>query len=207
MSKAIPAPSTTCRLAVASASALAVFIVCLFAGPAPAGAETPLLVDESTPAYYNDAIGRVLDGTGPQFPRADMKGGDPLAPHLEEPDLQAAAGVLGFWLGAQPPAGGAWKGPQPIPKVWAVNSETAIVYEIDGGTTGIKNVTAKFGIDNGIFVWVSGQYKFGAMAPGGLAAAEYKVPLGDLPPGLTYIQVLREDHGDLTAYTVSIGAP
>src|SRR5262249_27023658 len=91
---------------------------------------------------------------------------------------------------------------------WDANTETAIVYQIDAGPTGLRDVVGSFGVDNGIFVWVNGRYVFGAVAPGPATLGEYSVSMGDLAPGPNYIQVLREDHGSPTGYNVRIrGTP
>ncbi|MBI2402549.1 MAG: hypothetical protein HYV20_07410 [Gemmatimonadetes bacterium] len=160
------------------------------------------LVSNTTHGFYNLALGTVLDGTQPQFPIA----GDPTIDPAPEPDLSAANAILGDWLSANPlPLNANWSGPQAIPSTWALNTETAVIYEIDGGPGGIDHAVGHFGVDNGIFVWANGGYKFGALAPGGAVAFEYSdIALGELPPGLNYVQILREDHGVATGYHVRI---
>ncbi|MBI3468489.1 MAG: tandem-95 repeat protein [Planctomycetes bacterium] len=165
------------------------------------------LVTDSTLGFYNAAIGLVLDGTQAPFPCANVRCGDPTIRPAPEPNLTAAAGVLGSWLAPNPlPLNSNWSAsPQPIPPNWAVNTETAIIYQIDAGPRGMINVKGNFGVDNGIFVWVNGVYKFGALAPGGAPAFEYSnIDLGNLHPGLNFIQILREDHGVVTGYTTLI---
>jgi PKD repeat protein len=164
------------------------------------------LVDDSTFGYYNNALGTVLDGTQPQFPPANHSGGDPTIFPAAEPDLASAASILGGWLSSNPlPLNANWSGLQAIPKSWAANTENAIIYPVDAGTQGFTRVIGNFGVDNGIFVWVNGQYKFGALAPGAVNGLEYtNVDLGSFPPGLNYIQILREDHGDFGGFTVYI---
>ena len=67
----------------------------------PARAE--VLVDGSTPGYYNDSLGTILDGTAPEFPLPYFSGGgDPDIYPADEPDLTAAAAVLGDWLAPNP---------------------------------------------------------------------------------------------------------
>jgi hypothetical protein len=175
-------------------------------GSTPAWSATPIvLVNNAAPGYYNNQLGTVLDGSQPQFPCADVACGDPVINPAAEPDLSAASGILGGWLSENPiPLNSNWSGPQAIPATWAANTETAIVYEIDGGAGGIRNVTARLGVDNGIFVWVDGIYQFGALAPGGAFLGEYVVNLGDFPPGTTFVQILREDHGGDTGYRIQI---
>jgi hypothetical protein len=175
----------------------------------PAFSQTPrVLVDDTTAGHYNAALGTALDATQPQFPCADVLCGDPTINPAPEPDLTSAGSILGGWLSSPPSFGGSWSGPQAIPPTWVLNTETAIVYEIDAGSCGVENLTGSFGVDNGIFVWVNGAYKFGALAPGGAAPGEYVVDLGQLPPGTNFVQVLREDHGGFDGYTVEItGVP
>ena len=164
-----------------------------------------VLVDGSTPAYYNASLGTALDGTQPQFPLANLAAGDPTLHPAPEPNLSKVGPVLGNWLSANPlPLNPYWSAPGVIPATWAVNTETAIVYAIDAGRSGMHDVVARFGVDNGVFVWLDGSYKFGALAPGAASAWEYTLPLGDLSPGMHYLQVLREDHGGGTGYLVQV---
>jgi hypothetical protein len=164
-----------------------------------------ILVNGSTPAYYNAQLGTGLDGTQPQFPLANVASGDPVINPAAEPNLSPVGPILGNWLSANPlPLNGYWSSPAVIPSSWAVNTETAIVYVIDAGPTGMHDVVARFGVDNGVFVWLDGGYKFGALAPGGVSAGEYTLQLGDLSPGRHYLQVLREDHGGGTGYVVEV---
>ncbi len=139
--------------------------------------------------------------------------GGPGAPGagLGNPNLATAAN-LGSWLGRFQPSGGSWSGGLVgIPSTWVVGDETAIVYQIDAPEGGIRDMRAFFDVDNGIFVWVNGAFKFGAVEEGGLVAGfEYRggdnngIRLGDIPAGRNYIQVLREDHGGGTGYEVLI---
>lgn len=162
-----------------------------------------LIVDNSTAGMYVN-LGQVLDGTSFMFPIANSAGGDPTLdiPAGTPPDLSAASAQLGNWLTSPATPGGAWVGPQGIPGGWAVNSETAIIYTVN--TAGLDNVVASFGVDNGIFLWVDGQFKGGYLRPGGAALGEHVFNLGSLSAGTHYIQVLREDHGGGTGYAVSI---
>ncbi|EPX58936.1 hypothetical protein D187_003651 [Cystobacter fuscus DSM 2262] len=164
-----------------------------------------LLVNGSTPAYYNASLGTTLDGTQRQFPLADLASGDPLIHGSAEPNLSPVAPLLGNWLSANPlPLNPYWSAPRVIPSTWAVNTETAIVYELDAGLTGMHDVVARFGVDNGVFVWIDGRYMFGALGPGESSSWEYNVSLGDLSPGKHYLQILREDHGGGTGYVVEV---
>jgi len=169
-----------------------------------------VLVDESSPGYYNEALGTLLDGTAPQFPLPYPTGGDPTFYPAEVPDLSAAAGVLGDWLSPVPVLNENWNYVASIPSTWTVNAETALIYLVDGGSEGIVDVRGDFDADNGLFVWVNGQYKFGVIQPGLLSSTgqfEYtKIPLGDLLPGTNYIQILREDNGIANGYKARIAS-
>lgn len=171
------------------------------------------LVDNDTYGYYNDSLGVVLDRTNIYygtylFPGADISDGDPVINNAPEPNLTAADSILGQWLDTPPVLNANWSGPQLIPGTWTINDETAIIYELDAGVSGLEDVVANIGVDNGVFVWLDGTYQFGALAPGYAIEWEYVVPLGDLAPGTHYLQILREDHGGLTGFSIMVtGVP
>ena len=171
------------------------------------------IVDGSTPGYYNSALGTILDGTAPQFPQPlGSGGGDPLIYPSDEPNLAAATNVLGNWLTPHAALNANWQQLATIPATWSGNTETAIIYEISGGANGVTNLFGDFDADNGLFVWVNGQFKFGARGPGLPSPSgqfEYtNVNLGSLLPGMNRIQILREDNFDATGYQVRItGTP
>ncbi len=164
-----------------------------------------VLVDNSTVGFYNASLGTGLDGTEAQFP---TPGNDPTIFPATEPTLAAAAAVLGNWLVPQSVLNGNWLAPAVIPSTWALNSETAIIYEVNAGPNGFANLLGDFDADNGLYVWVNGQYKFGARAPGlpsPLGQFEYtNVNLGNLAPGTNRIQIIREDSGIATGYQIRI---
>jgi hypothetical protein len=172
-----------------------------------ANADVMVLVDGNSPGFYNNALGTVLDGTQPQFPTPFPGGGDPTIFPATEPNLAAAAGILGNWLVSPPMLNANWQWQSPVPPTWNINEESAIVYPVMV-PEGISNVVGDFDADNGLFVWVNGQYKFGAIG-GGLPspAGQYEytnINLGALSPGTNYIQVLRQDNGIATGYQVRI---
>lgn len=162
-----------------------------------------VIIDDSTPGYYNAGLGDLhpLDG----FPQPAPP--DPTVPPIApEPNVSTVAN-LGTWLVAAAPTGGTWSATtQSIPSSWTVNTETAIVYVIDAGAGGLSNVHVELGVDNGIYAWLNGEYQFGAMAPLGARLGEYAFDLGALGPGMHYLQLLREDHGGQTGYTVRVSA-
>ncbi|HEY0878857.1 MAG TPA: PEP-CTERM sorting domain-containing protein [Zeimonas sp.] len=168
---------------------------------AASAAQADVIIDSSTPGYYNDQLGDLQPLAG--FPQP---GTDPTVTAAPEPDLSTVTN-LGTWLGSAAPSGGTWSGaPQAIPSSWTVNTETAIVYVIDAGAGGLANVQVGIGVDNGIYVWLNGEYQFGAMAPGADSENEYPFNLGSLPAGTHYLQVLREDHGGRTGYSIRVSA-
>jgi hypothetical protein len=163
------------------------------------------LVDADSPGFYNDSLGTTLDGTAPQFPMPfGSGGGDPEFYPAAEPNLAAGAVILGNWLTNPAALNSFWRSVTPIPATWELNTETAIIYAVDGGNHGVSNLRADLDVDNGIYVWVNGKYKFGARQPGlpsPVGQFEYtNVFLGELAPGPNYIQILREDSGIATGY-------
>lgn len=165
----------------------------------------PILVGTS-PGHYNDDLGTVLDGL-PGFPCADVLCGDPyIGPIAPEPTFNAAAAaILGGWLGSPPSFNAHWTPLASIPSNWPINPETAIVYSFVLNSAAALH--ANFGVDNGVYVWVNGVYKFGAMAPGGVDPTEYaNVNLGVLGAGTHYLQILREDHGRANGFDMAVTA-
>jgi hypothetical protein len=189
---------------VAVLSAVAATVAALVWSPSAFPQAPEVLVDDTTPGHYNAALGTALDETQAQFPCADVLCGDPTISPAPEPDLSTVSATLGDWLASPRSLNTSWSGAQTIPLAWDLNTETAIVYEIDAGRCGAENVSGSFGVDNGIFVWVNGVYKFGALAPGPAIPGEYSIDLGNLPPGPNFVQILREDHGRESDYSVEI---
>jgi len=172
-----------------------------------AGASAVTLVQTSDPGFYNNQIGNLLDNTNGgntptgYFPTSD----DSTVNFPIAPDLSAAGSVLGNWLADPQHLNGHWSATQiAIPNSWAVSTEVAIIYRFD--TLGATNVVAKFGVDNGIFVWIDGAYVLGARAAGVAVAGEYQANLGNLAAGSHYLQLLLEDHGGTNGYDVNITA-
>ena len=117
---------------------------------------------------------------------------------------QVAGGALGNWLTNPGSLNANWTAEASIPNSWTPGDEVAIIYQFD--TLGATNVVANFGVDNGIFVWLNGNYEFGARAGGTAVAGEYSINLGDLAAGTHYLQLLLEDHGGSNGYIVDITA-
>lgn len=190
---------------------------------AGARAGTVTLIDDLTPGYYNNSLGTLLDGTNPiphpsdptrtlpmfQYPLFSPRGTDVrIDPVPYEPNLSVVGAILGDWLTDPTSLNSYWSGPMTIPQTWPVNTETAIIYEVDAGPYGMVDVVASFGVDNGVFLWVDGVFLYGGIRPGHAIAGEHVVQIGTLSPGKHYFQVLREDHGVITGYTVLVtGTP
>jgi len=171
-------------------------------------AYSALIIDNSTTGYYNSNIGEVLNGTNQfngtfLFPYNNSNPNDPTINPAPEPNLSSASAILGDWLGDPANLNSYWAGPQSIPSTWTVNSETAIVYEVDAGT-GLQNVQGLFGVDNGLFVWLDGTFISGALAPGGAILGEYSYIFPNLSAGTHYLQILREDHGGATGWQINL---
>lgn len=173
---------------------------------ATAAAHAAVLVDNSTTGLYNDGIGTVLNETNPFGSTFLFPGpGDPVINDAPEPDLSAAASALGDWLTNPSAPGGTWSaGEVAIPLSWAIETETAIIYSFELATA--QDVTATFGVDNGLFVWLNGDYKGGTLAPGGSSLGEFVVDLGTLAAGTHFLQLLREDHGGATDFDILVEA-
>lgn len=166
------------------------------------------IIDNTTPGKYNSAIGTTLDLTNPYlathlFPGPNVSTGDPTIAPAPEPDLSTASGALGNWLGDPGNLNVNWVGPQAIPSTWAVNSETAIVYQIDVESC-LTNLELDIGVDNGVFVWMNGVYLDGELHPGGVGSNEPSINLPDQGPGTHYLQILREDHGVDTGFSILV---
>jgi len=173
------------------------------AAMAGSGAVASTLIDDTTPGLYNAGIGTSLDGTSFLFPTPT--GGDPTINSAPEPDLSPASAALGSWLTSPASPGGTWSAaPQSIPSTWTVNHETAIIYELDGGSTGLRDVKLDIGVDNGVFVWLDGGYLDGQLRPGGASLGEFSLNIGSLSAGTHYLQVLREDHGGSTGWSIDV---
>ncbi|MCC7484634.1 MAG: PEP-CTERM sorting domain-containing protein [Burkholderiales bacterium] len=173
--------------------------------PLPAAAI--VLVQTSDSGYYNNQIGSVLDlsNTGSDTCAEPFPvGNDCTNSYPTAPNLSAASGILGNWLTNPQSLNGNWTSSASIPTTWAVGTEVAIIYQFN--TLGATNVVAQFGVDNGIFVWLNGNYLLGARAGGGPALGEYTLNLGDLAAGTHYLQLLVEDHGGSNGYAVLITA-
>lgn len=92
-----------------------------------------------------------------------------------------------------------------IPGSWAVNTESAIVYDFTLDTR--SDIHIDLGVDNGVLVWLNGSYLFGAQAGGGSSLTEYDIDISGLSAGTHSLQILREDHGGLTGFADAVAVP
>ena len=181
-------------------------VVLAIAVPAVSSAQVTL-VQTSSPGFYNNQIGTLLnlsntglDSCAEPFPVSN----DCSANYPTAPNLAAASAVLGNWLTNPLSLNANWTSPPAIPNSWAVGTEVAIIYQFN--TLGAINVQASFGVDNGIFAWLNGNYILGRRDAGGVSLGEYTLALGNLAPGTHFLQLLVEDHGGSNGYAVNIQA-
>lgn len=171
-------------------------------------AAAAVIIDNTTQGLYNSGLGTLLDtnGVNDPFPCANVACGDSTLNFPTAPNLANASAQLGNWLTTPATPGGTWSAaPQAIPVTWAANTESAIIYLINAGL-GLANFVLSIGVDNGIFVWLDGNYVGGNRAAGGAVTGEHTFNLGALGAGTHYLQLLREDHGGSTGYIVSASA-
>jgi len=181
------------------------------------------VIDNNSRGFYNSNIGTTLDLTNPikdnqgndthLFPGPDQSTGDPIIDPISiEPNLSSAIdnngrAILGNWLSDPTNLNPYWFGLQTIPLSWAINTETAIIYAFDAGV-GLQNVVGSFGVDNGLYVWLDGVYISGATRPEGTFPGEHIMNFGALSAGTHYLQILREDHGEVTGFDTEVtGSP
>ncbi|PHQ26375.1 hypothetical protein CLH62_01900 [Marinobacter guineae] len=173
----------------------------MFAGVASA----TIIIDNSTTGWYNQGLGDLAVTYGPgstSFPGPNVSEGDPNVNPLPEPDLSLTPN-LGNWLAGDFTVG-TWSGPNTaIPASWTINHETAIGYEFV--LEEAANISVDIGVDNGIFAWINGVFKFGAMAGGPSNPGEYSFGTV-LGAGTHYLQLLREDHGGSTGFDIEVTA-
>jgi hypothetical protein len=174
---------------------------------APFASHAAVIIDNSTPGLYNQGLGDLylLDGPGGFFLGPNVTEGDPTLPNINPAPVVPAHAAFGTdWLAGNY-TGGAWSaGAVAIPGNWAINHETAIVYNFT--LAALTDLHLDLGVDNGILVWLNGQYVFGAQNAGGSFLNEYDIDLIGLTAGNYALQILREDHGGATGYDIRADA-
>jgi hypothetical protein len=170
---------------------------------APLASHATVIIDGSTAGRYNAGLGDLaaLDGPFGFFLLPIPTEGDPtLLPTIPLPFVPNVPQLGTNWLAGNY-TGGTWSaGPVAIPAAWAVNEETAIVYNFVLDAT--SNLHIDLGVDNGILVWLNGTYIFGAQNSGGSSLNEYDIDRNGLAAGNYALQILREDHGGATGYDI-----
>jgi hypothetical protein len=195
-------------------------VLALALGLVATSAQADVLIPNGAGGLYNSGLGDfgadpflnnpAQNGQGGvrMFLAANVTQGDPNQVFTTAPNFSGASAsilsALGSWLSNPAAPGGTWASVASVTPNWAVNTETAIIYTLDGGAGGLANVVLSVGVDNGVFVWVDGVFRFGATAPGGASPGEYTVNIGALSSGLHHVQVLRTDHGSATDFHLQV---
>lgn len=173
---------------------------------AATASQAAVVLNTSSLGLYNAGIGSSLDtnGTNDPFPCNNGVCGDITINFATAPDLSAASAALGNWLTTPNNPGGTWSASaQAIPTNWTPGTETAIIYEFNAGA-GLSNLLLQIGADNGVFAWLDGNYLLGGRAAGGAFLGEYSTSIGSVSGGTHYLQILREDHGGVTDFSLSL---
>jgi hypothetical protein len=171
----------------------------------PLASNAGVIIDSTTLGRYNAGLGDLADLDGPNgfFLAHDVTEGDStLAPIAAQPSVTYSGHFGANWLaGDYSGATNTWSsGPVAIPKEWKVNDETAIVYDFLLSSS--SNLHIDIGVDNGLLVWLNGNYIFGARAGGGSSLSEYDIDVANLAAGSYKLQILREDHGGATGFDI-----
>lgn len=172
----------------------------------PFTASATVIIDGSTTGLYNNGLGDLaaIDGPGGFFLAANVNEGDPTITVNADPGLTFGAAFGTDWL-AGDYIGGTWSaGPVAIPSGWAVNTETAIVYNFTLASA--SDLHIDLGVDNGFLLWMNGSFVTGATAAGGANINEYNIDLLGLAAGNHSLQLIRADHGGGTDYQISVDA-
>ena len=175
-----------------------------------------VIIDDSTPGHYNDELGdlHLLDGNTDDnsvdnfLPGPFISEGDPTTDFTADPGLEfdPNSAFGNDWLnGDFTGTGSTWStDPVAIPSTWEINEETAIVYSFDLASTSDLHIDV--GVDNGVFIWLNGDFLFGATAPGGASLDEYNVAVSNVEAGSNFLAILRADHGGSTGFSINVTA-
>jgi hypothetical protein len=172
----------------------------------PWQASADIIIDATTAGLYNSGLGDLagMDGPGGFLVGANVSEGDPTIMLGADPGFAFTAAFGADWLNGDY-TGGTWSaGPVAIPTTWAVNTETAIVYNFNLASASSLHID--LGVDNGIVVWLNNMFLFGATAPGGASIGEYDIDVASLGPGAHSLRILRADHGSATGFAISADA-
>ncbi|MDK8463510.1 PEP-CTERM sorting domain-containing protein [Marinobacter sp. SS13-12] len=169
-------------------------------------AHAVLIIDNSTTGRYNAGLGDLadMDGAGGFLLGANVSEGDPTIELAGDPGFAFTTEFGADWL-AGDYTGGTWSAPGTgIPSTWAVNTETAIVY--DFFLDSLSDLTIDVGVDNGIVLWLDGAFLFGATRSGGANLNEYDINLSGISAGDHSLQILRADHGGSTGFAIEVNS-
>ncbi|OEY65094.1 PEP-CTERM sorting domain-containing protein [Marinobacter sp. X15-166B] len=169
-------------------------------------AHAVLIIDNSTTGRYNDGLGDLaaMDGPGGFLLGPNVSEGDPTIVLGADPGFAFTPEFGADWLGGDY-TGGTWSPPgTAIPSSWAVNTETAIVYDFT--LDSLADLTIDVGVDNGIVIWLDGAFVFGATRAGGASLDEYDISLPGIAAGDHALQILRADHGGATGYVIEVNS-
>lgn len=166
-----------------------------------------LIIDNTTGGLYNNGLGDLAAMDGPMgfLLGPNSSEGDPTTSYPSDPlaGLSYTAAFGADWLGGDY-SGGAWSYSANIPDSWTVNEETAIVYDFNLSST--SDLHIDLGVDNGVALWLNGNYLFGATASGGSSLSEYDIDLSGIGAGSHSLQILRADHGGLTGFDIQVSS-
>ena len=149
----------------------------------PLQASAAVIITNATFGLYNSGLGDVhaMDGPGGFLVGPNISEGDPNLTLLADPNFPFTAAFGTDWL-AGDYTGGTWSGGAvAIPATWTVNDETAIVYDFNLASASSLHID--LGVDNGIVVWLDGNFLFGRTQAGGSALTEYDIDLALVAAG------------------------
>jgi hypothetical protein len=171
----------------------------------PVSAQAVIIIDNSTGGWYNSSLGDMEDEDaqpGGFFLGPNVSEGDPTLLFPTQPVFNTPAALGAGWLSGGFNAN--WGMVADIPNTWTVNAETAIVYNFN--LASVSSLHIDLGVDNGVLVWLNGNYLFGAQAGGGSSLSEYDIDLAAIAAGNHSLQILREDHGGATGFDIQVDA-
>lgn len=157
-------------------------------------------------------LGAVLDDASPSGTFICLT--DPcedLLPIAPEPDLAAAAALLGDWLEGTDNLPAAWTALETVLEGRDSGDEVAVVYEFGVDSAGWTDVELLISAGSGVFVWLNGSYVFGASEAGDFVDDldfEYRIALPDLSNGIHFLQILGESRSGTPGYALELrGTP
>jgi hypothetical protein len=123
---------------------------------------------------------------------------DVFAAIAAEPDLAAAAALLGDWLSDPANATGEWNDVLSVLRNWTPGSEIALVYDFDIAVDLWTDVEFRTAAQGGLMIWIDGVFVYGATGPGSLddaAGFTHHIEMPDLAGGSHVIQIIASSNG------------